>query len=181
MTKQELRSASLKKRAAIPNRAVLDTKIHQRLLAQDFYAQAKTIMTYLSYKSEPDTHALIEKMLVSGKTLCAPVCSAAGYMESYAFSVFSVLTPSATGILEPPKDRLILPEDIDLILVPGCAFSPQGHRLGYGGGYYDRYLAKTNAITCGLFYEALQAEFLPEKTDVPLHYIMTEQNLYTFT
>ena len=181
MTKQAIRSAFLKKRAALQGRPSLDQRIHERLLAQDFFLRAKTVMTYLSYKSEPDTLALAEKMLACGKTLCAPVCSADGHMESYAFADFSVLAPSAMGILEPPKKSLVLPEDIDLILVPGCAFTLSGHRLGYGGGYYDRYLTRTQGITCGFFYECLQAEFVPEKTDVPLDYIITEQNIYKFT
>ncbi len=181
MTKQEIRKESLKKRVELTNRAAMDTAIHRRFLAQDFYQNAKTIMTYLSYKSEPDTHALIKQMLADSKRVCAPVCGEKGQMESFAFSDFALLAPSRMGILEPPKDRLVLPEEIDLIIVPGCAFEEHGFRLGYGGGYYDRYLPKTRAITCGFFYEALKTAFPPEETDVPLHAIITEKNIYHYT
>ena len=67
-----------------------------------------------------------------------------------------------------------------VIIVPGCAFTQNGYRLGYGGGYYDRYLPKTRAFTCGFFYEALKTEFLPEKTDIPLHAVITEEQIYHF-
>ncbi|MBQ7792732.1 MAG: 5-formyltetrahydrofolate cyclo-ligase, partial [Clostridia bacterium] len=85
---------------------------------------------------------------------------------------------SEKGILEPPRQKPVLPEDIDFIIVPGCGFTETGYRLGYGGGFYDRYLPKTNAVTCGFFYEALRTEFIPEETDIPLDIILTEKNIY---
>ena len=180
MTKQETRKEYLKRRAQLFNRAEWDKMICQQFLSSDFYQRAKTIMTYVSYKSEPDTHSLIRQMLQDGKTVCAPVCSENGYMESYAFSDFAALTVSNMGILEPPAAQRVLPQDLDLIIVPGCAFNNKGFRLGYGGGYYDRYLPRTHAVTCGFFYEALKADFLPEHTDVPLSCIITEQHIYRY-
>lgn len=180
MTKQELRQRNLRKRAQLANRAAFDEKIHKCFLAQPFYREARVIMTYLSYKSEVDTHRLIKKMLADGKTLCAPVCAPKGKMEAFCFHDFRSLAPSEKGILEPAKNKLVPPEEIDLILVPGCAFQKNGYRLGYGGGYYDRFLPDTRAKTCGFFYEALKSEFTPEDTDVPLDYIITEENMYHF-
>ena len=180
MTKQEIRKENLKRRAQFTCRKEWDSAICRQFLSSDIYKNAKTVMTYISYKSEPDTHALLRKMSADGKTVCAPVCKEHGKMESYAFSDISELTLSEMGILEPPAKKKISPEDIDLILVPGCAFNSNGYRLGYGGGYYDRYLPRTRAVTCGFFYEALKTEFLPESTDVPLHYIITEKTQYCF-
>lgn len=180
MNKQDIRKENLKKRRLLQNREEKDKAILERFLSLTQYKTAKTVMTYLSYKSEPDTLALAEKMIQDGKTVCAPVCGEHGQMDSFAFSDLSLLHRSSMGIWEPPEDRLIPPEDIDLIIVPGCAFTKNGYRLGYGGGYYDRYLPKTHAFTCGFFYEALKREFPSEETDVPLHAAITEEQIYLF-
>ncbi len=178
MKKQKLRKQSLALRARLTDRPARDMAIKGTFLAQPFYRDAKVIMTYLSYLSEPDTHALVSDMLAAGKTVCAPVCGEKGEMEAYAFSSFSQLAPSKMGILEPKTDKQIFPGEIDVIIVPGCAFCDGGYRLGYGGGYYDRYLPRTNAVTCGFLYEPLKINFTPDKTDIPLDYIITEQRIY---
>lgn len=180
MRKQELRKKNLALRASLSDRAKRDEKIHRAFLNLEAYQNANIIMTYLSYKSEVDTHALISKMLEDGKTLAAPVCFENGLMDVFRFDDFESLTPSAMGILEPPKTNLVLPENIDLIIVPGCAFTEDGFRLGYGGGYYDRFLPKTNAKTCGFFYEDLKTSFTPDETDFPLNMIITEESFYRF-
>ena len=180
MTKEQHRNLAFSIRRGITDKEIKDRQIAKTLLAQPFYRDATVIMTYLSYKSEVDTLSLCRQMLSDGKILCAPVCGKAGEMKAYGFSDLSELSPSAMGILEPPQKRLFLPEAIDFIIVPGCAFTTQGYRLGYGGGYYDRYLPNTDAVTCGIFYEALKTEFTPDETDVSLSYIITEENIYRF-
>lgn len=180
MTKQEIRKHALALRNTLPDRNEKDVLIQNRLYLQPFYQNAKTVMVYLSYQSEPDTLRMVAQMLQDHKTLCAPVCGENGHMESFRFDCFDVLSPSHMGILEPPKAEIVFPDQIDLIFVPGCAFNDSGYRIGYGGGYYDRYLPRTTATTCGLFYEALKQDFTPEQTDVPLDYIITEHTLYHF-
>lgn len=180
MTKKQLRTDYLKRRAQMEQRSQADNAIAARLFDAPFYASAKTVMTYLSYKSEPDTLGILARMLADGKTVCAPVCYENGRMEAYAFEDVGVLVPSVLGILEPPQQRRIFPAEIDLCLVPGCCFNEKGHRIGYGGGYYDRYLQTFPGVTCGLFYDCLKTEFLAEETDIPLHYIITEKRCYAF-
>lgn len=180
MTKQQLRTENLKKRAQSENKEADDEKIRLRLIAQPFYKQAKTVMTYLSYNGEPDTIHLVQAMLADGKNVCAPVCFDKGLMEAFLFRSLAELTPSKMGILEPRKEHRIPPEQIDLVLVPGCGFNDCGHRIGYGGGFYDRFLPKTPAVTCGLFYERLKTDFNQEKTDISLQFIITEETMYTF-
>lgn len=180
MTKEQLRKTCLALRAHLPQREQADKAIATRLFDAPFYASCKTVMTFLSYKSEPDTFGIVARMLLDGKTVCAPVCYAGGRMDAFAFCDINDLTPSPLGILEPPKDKLILPDEIDLNLVPGCCFNAAGHRIGYGGGYYDRYLKTFKGITCGLFYDCLETEFTAEETDIPLHYIITEKRCLTF-
>ncbi len=181
MTKQQLRTQFLKIRAQMDNRPSADAAIGARLFDAPFYAGAKTVMTYLSYKSEVNTHDIVSRMLADGKTVCAPVCYENSRMEAFAFYSAEELAPSKMGILEPPQKRLITPDAIDLILVPGCCFNQNGYRIGYGGGYYDRYLARYQGITCGLFYHCLQAEFQPEARDIPLQYIITEKACFQFS
>ncbi len=178
MTKQEIRKKHLALRANLKNRHTADKKIVSRFILQDAYQNAKTVMLYLSYKSEPDTWRLARKVLSDGKRLCAPVTKAGGEMDCFLIRDIDNLSQSSMGIYEPLPTDPVQPDEIDVIVVPGCAFSENGFRIGYGGGYYDRYLLKTHAVTYGFFYECLKAEFTPEPTDVPLHYIITEQNLY---
>lgn len=181
MTKQEIRKENLKRRSRLLGREEKNKTICQRFLSLAQYRAASTVMIYLSYRSEPDTHALATQILQDGKRLCAPVCGQNGLMDSYVFSDLSSLSPSEMQILEPPRDKPVLPDEIDLIVVPGCAFNESGYRLGYGSGYYDRYLRRTHAFTCGFFYDALKTDFTPEETDVPLHCIITETRIYHFT
>ena len=178
MTKQEIRKKHLALRADLKNRPDADKKICSRFLSQEAYKQAKTVMIYLSYKSEPDTWRLARHILSDGKRLCAPVCKSGGEMDCFLIRDPENLCLSDMGIYEPFPTEPVQPDEIDVIVVPGCAFSEKGFRIGYGGGYYDRYLPKTHAVTYGFFYECLKADFTPEPTDFPLHYIITEQHLY---
>lgn len=175
MTKAEIRKSILASRKNITERDEKDTRIAARLFSQDFYKCAKTIMVYISYNCEVDTHKLIEKMLDDKKILCAPKCVSKEIIEARAFGSFSELTSGAYGILEPAGEKIT---DIDLVLVPGVAFNKKLHRIGYGAGYYDRFLKDFGGISCGLFYEMQNAEFGTDKTDIPLDYIITENALY---
>ena len=102
MNKQEIRKENLKIRRLLSGREEKHIAIIEQFLSLEQYKTAKTVMTYLSYNSEPDTLELTKQMLQDGKTVCAPVCGTSGQMESYAFSDCSVLNRSAMGILEPP-------------------------------------------------------------------------------
>lgn len=180
MTKQQIRRESLKKRAQMAQKGAADEQIRKRLLSQPFLKNAATVMTYLSYNSEPDTLTLVKWMLSEGKNVCAPVCYAGSRMDACQFRSFSELKSSKMGFLEPLQTHIVPPEQIDLVIVPGCAFNSRGHRIGYGKGFYDRFLPKTSAVTCGLFYEALKTDFNEEETDIPLQFIITEEATYSF-
>lgn len=175
MTKDEIRKETLKKRKNVTERDQKDEKIFKTLINQQFYKSAKSIMTYISYNGEVDTHKLIEKMLLDEKSLYAPKCVSKTEMEARKFERFSDLSVGAYGILEPVGDVC---QDFDLIIVPGVAFSESLHRIGYGAGYYDRFLKGKKAVTVGLFYEIQKCEFIADSCDYPLDYIITEENIY---
>lgn len=174
MTKNEIRKEKISQRKSIKNREQKDKKIAERLMASGFYQNSQTIMVYISYNGEVDTHLLISNMLKEGKTLCAPVCIDHETMVARKFSSMEELAEGAYGISEPQGE---VAEGIDLIIVPGVAFNKELHRIGYGAGYYDRFLEKNKALTCGLFYEMQKADFLPDATDKKLDYIITEERI----
>lgn len=172
--KSTLRKELIKKRENIENKNQKSAKIAKTLLSQPFFKSAKTIMVYISYRDEVDTFRLIEEMLAQKKRLCAPVCEKNGVMVAKEFGALSELVCGAYGILEPQGEAIT---DIDLVLVPGVGFNDNFHRIGYGAGYYDRFLKGFSGVTCGLFYDEQRGEFCAEPHDLPLDYIITETKI----
>ncbi len=175
MTKREIRKEKIEKRKSIENRQQKDKKIAEMLIESDFYKKAQTIMVYMSYNGEVSTDELIEIMLKDGKTLCAPVCIDKETMIAKSFTQISEFSKGMYGIKEPKGEKV---SDIDLVIVPGVAFNEEKHRIGYGAGYYDRFLENTNAISCGLFYQMQKADFTADETDKKLDYVITEERNY---
>lgn len=175
MKKADIRKEMLTKRSCIEDREKKNSDIMSRLLSLKAYKKAQTIMVYMSCRGEADTLKIIEKSIDDGKKLCAPVCIDKKTMVAKSFDDLSQLIKGAYGILEPVGDIV---KNIDLILVPGVAFNENLHRIGYGAGYYDRFLKETTAKSVGLFYEMQKAEFLADETDVSLDIIITENKIY---
>ncbi len=173
--KNNLRKKYLEIRKNIKNKEEKSKIIRDTLLSCPFYKKATSIMVYVSTNNEVDTHFLIKEMLADGKKLSAPKCLDGGKMEARKFSDVSELVPDKFGILAPVGERC---EKIDLVIVPGVAFSDDLHRLGYGGGYYDKFLKDNSAITCGLFFCEQKAEIAPEEYDIPLDFIITDTKIY---
>ncbi|MBQ3225505.1 MAG: 5-formyltetrahydrofolate cyclo-ligase [Clostridia bacterium] len=182
MTKQEMRKEFLARRAKLTaeERVAASREIAKRVLSLSAVIRAKTVMCYVSFREEVETKELIEALLSLGKTVCVPLCNAKTLkMTAHRIEDFSELCAGAYGILEPKGCPEVAKDSIDCILVPGAAFGRNFHRIGYGKGYYDRFLssAKT-AVTVGLCYEETLAEVVPyEATDVPLSFIVTEREV----
>ena len=146
-----------------------------RILALEAYKAARTVMCYHSTPGEVDTLKLIERMRADGKAVCLPKIIAKGVLEARRADR---VVPGPYGI-PAPEGPLVPPEEIDLIVVPGLAFDRDCHRLGQGGGYYDRYLPDCRGATAGLAFECQMADELPlEAHDVQLDYVATEKALY---
>lgn len=122
-------------------------------------------------------------MLQEGKSVVTPkVISASHQLEHYLLPHFEALMPGAFGILEPSAAhgavRLEALHEIDLIIVPGLAFDRKGHRLGYGGGYYDRLLAELDATKMALAFAAQIVEAVPaEAHDERVDFVVTEEEI----
>lgn len=113
------------------------------LISLKAYQEAKRILTYLAMPGEADLDSLIRKALADGKEVYVPVCLSARQMEAGRLLDMEHFVKGPYGLRDLPKGySTISPEEIDLVLVPGVAGSPDGTRLGMGAGYYDRYLSK---------------------------------------
>ena len=172
--KQNLRKELIKIRENIKNKDEKSEKIAEKLLALPEFFTAQTIMVYLSFRDEVDTDTIIKKLLDENKTLCAPVCLKDGVMVAKKFASSDELVTGAYGIKEPIGEEV---KDIDLVIVPGLAFNERFHRIGYGKGYYDRFLKNFRGISVGLFFDEQMKDFYEEPHDLPLDYIITPTKL----
>jgi 5-formyltetrahydrofolate cyclo-ligase len=153
--------------------------ITKRLLSHPRFVEAKAIAFYISIKSEVDTKAMIDAALRMGKRVLVPV-SGDRHITFSSFSSWDDLAPGKFGINEPktrnPETRL----EPDVVIVPGVAFGLCMHRLGYGKGYYDRYLANSPAYRIGICYDFQVVERLPtHENDERMDEIITDKRIIT--
>lgn len=142
-----------------------DEQLTQRLLELPAFQEAKTLATYLSMGHEFSTASLIQAALQDGKRVCVPRTYPQGRMEFVEYDP-NILEKTRFGLLEPnEKGKLVDKSEIDLIHVPGLVFQSKGYRIGYGGGYYDRYLADFAGKTVSTIYSIQQGDFQPEAFD----------------
>ena len=184
MTKQQTRALSERIRSAIDpfEKASLDLSISNNLLGWELFMKSRTVLCYIRYKSEIDTSRIITGGLETGKRIGVPRIDPA--RSSMRFFLISdtdrSLSRGAYGILE-PNDTCdeIHYEEVDLIIAPGLAFTRGGDRLGYGGGYYDRFLATLPGTPCcALIYNRLILDSLPVKeSDIQVDYLITESGV----
>ena len=155
-----------------------DQKIFEQVIHSRVFQDAKTIFSFVSTNREVDTHEIIKEAWKQGKTVCVPKCFKFGQMKAYQIHSMDDLKVGKYGILEPTSTIEIKPEDLDLVLVPCCSASKDGKRLGYGGGFYDRYLAQTNAKKMVLCRKSLMREDIPMDTyDQKMDYVCNEDEI----
>lgn len=177
MNKDELRYAMRARRRALSQEeqrhASLAVCAHVRAFAP--YREARSVMAYMACRGELDLSPVIADALAQGKTLLLPRCEAPGLMTARRVTEPSRLAAGAYGLMEPAGSCAIFsPEEIDMILVPGTAFDASGGRLGQGGGYYDRFLARTKALRAGVCHDfALIARVPAQAHDVRMDCIFT--------
>ncbi|MDQ0269444.1 5-formyltetrahydrofolate cyclo-ligase [Cytobacillus purgationiresistens] len=159
----------------------LSQDISNRLFREADWIEAATIGITISKFPEVDTYPIIEEAWRLGKQVAIPKClPAARDMDFRIFTDFQQLESVYSGLLEPiiEKTSETRPEKIDLLIVPGVAFNARGHRLGFGGGYYDRYLNKFHGQTTSLAFHMQMIDELPIQThDLPVNKIITDKGV----
>ena len=177
--KKELRQTVLNqmKKLSGKEKEQADSWLTQRLLSSATYQNAQVIATYLSMPHEVSTAAFIKQAQLDGKRVLVPKTYGQGRMIFVDYDE-SRLQKSSFGLMEPTSEEAVEKTEIDLIHVPGVVFNSQGFRIGYGGGYYDRYLDDYEGTSVSTIYQVQQADFTPAQHDVAVkELIMYETNL----
>lgn len=183
--KSFVRKEILQKRGSLPDRELMERgeRIKGHFFGLKEFKEAKTVMFYVSKGKEVPTEDLIRRSIRMGKRVLVPLTD----LENERIIPCEVKDPDgelefgAFGVKEPRKGfrRPVDPGDIDLVIVPGVAFDRRGHRLGYGKGFYDRFLAEAKkADSVGLAYRFQVLREVPvEKHDVSVGKVVTEDGI----
>lgn len=180
--KHAIRARILNKRKCLDekHKKELDRRITGFLLASEIWRKANHIFLYASLPEEVNTWPVISSALTQGKYVGLPVIESLGEgrMNFYSYSDKSELESGLLNIQEPGKNCHLIENEPDLIVIPGLAFDHEGTRLGYGKGFYDRYLALHagwNSFLLGLAYDfQIQPELPKEETDYQVMDVITE-------
>ena len=176
----------IRKEVFARRKAITDSEVHERsmqilrrLTAMDAYKNSSEIFVYVDAKHEVETMDLIRQCMVDGKKVAAPKVRGKE-MDFYWLETLDQLEPGYFGILEPARGEIVTWPKA-LILVPGVAFDTKCHRIGYGQGFYDRYLATwSEHTTIALAFDFQIYDAVPfEETDICPQMVLTETTEYT--
>ena len=186
LEKQRLREERLAAREVLSEqeRSVLDDRITQKLLATSEYAEATTVLTYVSVSSEVSTRMFIECALRDGKTVAVPRCLPGHCLEFVAIASLEQLVAAPFNLLEPAKELPAVTEDQknnSICIVPALLVDAKGYRLGYGAGFYDRFLSTyPGKKICLAYQQNLSRTMLPHTAfDVAVDLVITESDVLT--
>ena len=186
LEKQRLREERQAAREALSDqeRSVLDDRITQKLLATSEYAEATTVLTYVSVSFEVSTRMFIECALRDGKTVAVPRCLPGHCLEFAAIASLEQLVAAPFNLLEPAKELPALTEDQNnnsICIVPALLVDTKGYRLGYGAGFYDRFLSTyPGKKICLAYQQNLSKTTLPHTAfDVAVDMVITESDVLT--
>ncbi|MDR3600549.1 MAG: 5-formyltetrahydrofolate cyclo-ligase [Desulfosporosinus sp.] len=159
--------------------------IQQKLQDLPEFQQAQTVMLFLNFRDEVDTTALAEAVIAAKKRLILPRCAPQGILLPIEVrDLTKDLEVGAWEIREPKlTNEEVKPSEIDVIIVPGAGFDLHGNRLGYGGGYYDRFFMRLNPLTprVALSFECQVIEQVPvDRHDIKMTMLITENKVYRF-
>ena len=175
MDKKELRRNIRLKKEAMTEEEILgkSRSLTEKFLKTDVYKNASALYGYLSYNQEVRTEAILEQALADGKRVAVPKVFG-DEMRFIYISGLDQITPGYKGIPEPVEDAPVADDPNALVLMPGIAFDKNGGRIGYGGGFYDKFLAKEpNHKTVALCYDFQVVEDLPvEEFDIPVNQVI---------
>jgi 5-formyltetrahydrofolate cyclo-ligase len=179
--KQKLRQEILSRRNEMPpgTRSTASESIAGKVLGAPEVTAAGTVFCFISADHEVHTHGILDQLLQRGKTLLVPKILRGEPMRAVAFTGWEDLTPGTLGILAPTESTPFAGY-VDLVITPGLSFTPDGHRLGYGKGYYDRWFAThEHGTRIGIAFQCQVQDTLPTNhLDVRVHQVVTEKRRY---
>jgi 5-formyltetrahydrofolate cyclo-ligase len=161
----------------------LDKKIVDRFMTLATYRYAHTLLMYYPLKNEIDIRELIEKALAAGKRVALPRCEAnTSTMHFHYISSLDELVPGRFGIMEPSTDAELFTIDSlcgpCAVIIPALAYDKSGYRLGYGKGFYDRYIDKNRMTAVGVIYSQFIEDKLPRgRYDMSVHFMITDKGV----
>ena len=188
LEKRAIRRRILAWRGSIPpdQHAAFSDAICRSVLSMDAYLAAQSILFYMPMRGEVDIFNLIRQALRDGKRCALPKCEAGTVLHTYFVRDLAAdLQPGTWGILEPKSvpENLCNPGELQVIIVPGAVFDRSGNRLGYGAGYYDRFLAPLDRVV--KIAPAFAGQIVPElpvgEWDVSMDTIVTESEIIRCT
>lgn len=177
--KSELRKAIREQKKKLSTLQIEEKskKIFEKIMELPAFVKAERVYAYVSYNQEVSTFAFLEQVLQSKKVLLVPKVYG-DRMKFHVINSLNELSPGAYGIPEPSNDVL---DSVNqgFMLLPGLAFDRQGHRLGYGGGYYDKYLCEHNRFVkvAAAYSFQLVEEVKCESQDIPVDIVATEEEV----
>jgi len=174
--KKELRQTVLSQMKSLSgkDKEQADGWLTQHMLQSRAYQEAKVIATYLSMPHEVSTVAFIKQAQLDGKRVLVPKTYGQGRMIFVDYDERH-LQKSSFGLMEPTSEEAVDKTEIDLIHVPGVVFNAEGYRIGYGAGYYDRYLSDFEGETVSTVYPCQKHDFQPDSYDIPVKEVVTCQ------
>lgn len=175
--KNDLRKELLKRRKAVKDKHIKDKIIQDKLLSLKEYKHSKLILLYASLDDEISTDNLVLDALESGKCVALPRCiDKNGNMSFYIINSFKDLEIGNFNVREPKKNCEVVTDFSDsLCVVPALSFDRTNYRIGYGKGYYDRFLQNNNCFSVGLCYNELMSEKLPvDEYDKSVDIVLTD-------
>ncbi len=183
MTKEQIRELirSERENISVIQAAELSARISERVLALPEYRAAKSVLCYASLMGEVRTESLNARILADGKQLLLPKVTGDGAMEAVQVENLQGLRPGRLRVPEVENGMPCDPQEIELALVPGIAFDKKGGRIGFGGGYYDRFLPRTKAVRIALaFGMQVVDDTHTTDTDQRVDMLITEDGVYDF-
>lgn len=171
--KKQLRKQYLNIRKLIPHKEEKSMIITNKIISSPIYKQANTIALYYSLADEVQTLSLIKQALADHKQVCLPKVISKTEMSFYEITSLHDLEKGSFHIYEPMTNHQI--DSFDFMIVPGVCFDNNGNRIGFGGGYYDRYLKSQTCKTIGICFKEQVIDFInTEENDIKIDEIVTD-------
>ena len=176
--KNKIRKQNLRKRDNLSDKEILvkSREIEKRLFSLPEYKESHVVMFYVSFGKEVFTHDMIKDALKDKIVVVPKVVK--DEMIAVKINNFDELSPGAFGILEPKNSAGFPKKKIEAVMIPGIAFSLDKHRIGYGKGFYDKFLKGVKSVKIALAYDFKILEQVPhEKHDIPMDIVVTEEKI----